>query len=166
MFLLLKQPSRFLPQRLHTVLTTHRLINLNTHNRHQNHWDQLHPSLGNTSPQWTVAMPSPPFSFHFPSRLEQNTFFQKRLSSDSPSASSHTHLPIHNYSHELPLSPLSQLHTSQFSSHLPLNHTPLKIFQQQSTQWLHQERKSCKLFLQVWKMLNWFKLTSFQLLPR
>lgn len=71
-------------------------------------------SLG-TGVSWGgEVVQSPPSCFHFPSMLEQNAFFQKRLSSDSPCTSSHTHLPIHNYSHKLPLSWLSQVRTSQF----------------------------------------------------
>lgn len=111
----LQQPSHFLPQRLHTVLTTHQLMNQQAHNSQRHRGDQLHPP-GNTSPSEVVQ--SPPFCFHFPSTLEQNAFFQKRLSSDSPSASSRTHLPIHN-------EPRPSVHPSHCWSHLPLNHTPL-----------------------------------------
>lgn len=77
------------------------------------------PLMRPASPPQETPVPSevvqsPPFCFHFPSTLEQNAFFQKRLSSDSPSASSHTRICPFITAHTSWLSWLSQVRMSRF----------------------------------------------------
>lgn len=82
-------------------------------------------SLPQETPVLSETVRSPSSCFHFPSTLELNAFFQRRLSSDS-ACLTHTHLPIHNCSHKLPLSCLSQLHVPVLIPSSPESHPTFK----------------------------------------